>query len=59
MSDRVNNISIPLNELRPLVLEAFKRSPQSQYRAVCNEVAAIAVNLGIVPNPRCQTGGSI
>lgn len=61
MSDRVNNINMPLSELRPLVLEAFKRSPQTQYIGLCNEVATIAVEKGVVPNPRGNTivyGGS-
>jgi len=58
MSDRVNNLNIPISEVRPLVLEAFQRSPQTQYRSICNAVALIAVEKGIVPNPRGQSGVS-
>lgn len=52
MSDRINYLNIPLSELRFLVLEAFKRIPQTQYLSLCNAVASIAVEKGIVPNPR-------
>lgn len=55
MGDRVAELGIPLNELRQLVLEAFKRSPQTQYLSLCNLVAAIAVEKNIVPNPRGQS----
>lgn len=41
-----------LSELRPLVLEAFKKNPKAQYLGLCNEVASIAVEKGFVPNPR-------
>lgn len=52
MSDRVSNLNIPLSELSPMVLEAFKRNTQTQYLTLCNEVASIAVEKGIVSNPR-------
>jgi len=55
MSDRVNNLTIPISEVRPLVLEAFKGSPQTQYRLICNAVASIAVEMRIAPNPRGQS----
>ncbi len=48
----INNLNMPLSELSPLVLEAFKRSPQTQYLGLCNMVASIAVEKGFVPNPQ-------
>ncbi len=52
MSDRIDNINLSLDELRSLVLDAFKKTPQTQYLNICNEVANIAVEKEIVINPR-------
>lgn len=52
MSNRIDDLNLSLNELKPLVLEAFKRSPQTQYVNLCNQVASIAVEKNIVANLR-------
>jgi hypothetical protein len=52
MSNRINNLNLSLNELKPLVLEAFKRSPQTQYLSLCNNVASIAVEKRFVTIPQ-------
>jgi hypothetical protein len=52
MGDRINNLSLSLSELKPLVLEAFKRSPQTQYLNLCNAVASIAIEKKLDTNPQ-------
>lgn len=47
----INRLELSLDELRPLVLEAFKNTPQSQYSNICSEVARIAVQKSLVQNP--------
>lgn len=50
---QINSLSnFSLEEIRSLVLEALKDSPQTQYENLCNTVARIAVSKQLVPNPR-------
>lgn len=47
----IADLELTLEELRPLVLEAFKIQNQTQYLSVCGNVADIAISKGIVANP--------
>jgi hypothetical protein len=56
------DLNMSLNELRPLVLESFKRNPNTQYLNICNAVASIAIEKGYISNPQGGTfgfGGSV
>lgn len=41
-----------MDELRSLALEAFKKSPETQYLGLCNLVAELAVQKGLAANPQ-------
>jgi len=48
----ISDPQISLDELRTLVLEAFKKSPETQYVSLCNSVAQLAVQKGMMSNPQ-------
>ena len=51
MSSRVDDLALTIDEMRPLVLQALSNCPQTQYLNLCRQVAYVAVQKSIVPNP--------
>ncbi len=49
MTEKIN-LPIPLSELHSLVLETFKKKPETQYIGLCSDVANLAIEKKIVSN---------
>ncbi len=55
MSDRIERLNIPYDQIRSLILEYLKNNHDTQYIDICNGVAQIAVDRKIVHHPHPGT----
>jgi hypothetical protein len=58
MNDKIDKLNLNLYEIRTLVLEALKNTPETQYNNLCCEVAKVAVTKGIADDPNKGSYGS-